>query len=490
MDTGDQRASRTVFFVFVGVQLGMILSTLDGTIVATALPTIGRDLGDSGQRSWIITGYLLAQVATMPIYGKLGDLYGRKRIYLFSLGLFTVGSMLCGLAGSLEQLVAFRVVQGLGSGGLGPLAMAIVADIVPTRQLGRWLGYQGALFAVASLIGPLTGGVFVDHLSWRWAFYINLPLAAISVAVVITKLHVPYRKIAHAIDYLGAALLTTSIASVVLVASIGGRTVAWTSPEIFGLLVLAVACAALLVGRERRATEPVLPLRMLAIPVVRIASLINITSGALFASGIYFIPIFLQQVAGVSPTRSGLLLVPFMFTTAFTTLIAGRRVEQTGRYRIWPIVGSGLTLVGVALLAMLSGDSSVWFAAAGGAVLGSGIGFIMQTSLLALQNGVELRDLGVATSTALLSRMLGVTMGAAVLSAVLQAGLPDRGAGTARQVAAAVPDVYLAAVPLALLTIVLALRMPEHALREHTNNSGTDIAGEQPPVIPTEGGLV
>ena len=366
----------------------------------------------------------------MPIYGKLGDLYGRKRIYLFSLGLFTFGSMLCGVAGSLEQLVAFRFVQGLGSGGLGPLAMAIVADIVPTRQLGRWLGYQGALFAVASLIGPLTGGVFVDHLSWRWAFYINLPLAAISVAIVITKLHVPYARITHAIDYLGAALLTSSIGAMVLVASIGGRrlrgarrrssasscsrrrVVGCSSP---GSDARRSRCFRSACSRSR---------------VVRIASLINVTSGALFASGIYFIPIFLQQVATVSPTRSGLLLIPFMFTTAATTLVAGRRVERTGRYRIWPIVGSVLTLAGIALLATLQQDSSVWFAAAAGAVLGSGIGFIMQTSLLALQNGVELRDLGVATSTALLSRMLGVTMGAAVL----ERGAPIRSSRPRRRI--------------------------------------------------------
>ena len=463
----DHRSSRAVLPVFVGVQLGMILSTLDGTIVATALPTISRDLGHASARSWIITGYLLAQVATMPIYGKLGDLYGRKRVYLFSLGLFTVGSVMCGAAQSLGQLVAFRFVQGLGSGGLGVLAMAIVADVVPARSLGRWLGYQGALFAVASLVGPLTGGVFVDHLSWRWAFYVNLPLAGVSALIVVARLHVPYQRIAHAVDYLGALLLTGALAAVVVSASVGGRSVEWASPEVVGLLAFATVCAVLLVARERRAAEPVLPLRMFAAQVVRIASLLNLTSGAIFASGIYFIPVFMQQVAGVSATKSGLLLIPFMFTTAFTTLIAGRRVERSGRYRVWPIVGSLLALVGMALLATLTRDSSVWFAAGFGAVLGSGIGFIMQTSLLALQNGVDPRDLGVATSTALLSRMLGVTLGAAVLSAVYQAR-----AGSTQTVAAiarAIPSVYLVGVPVALATIVLALRLPELALRDHTH---------------------
>ncbi len=450
--------------VFVGVQLGMILSTLDGTIVATALPTISRDLGHESARSWIITGYLLAQVATMPIYGKLGDLYGRKRVYLFSLGIFTVGSVLCGAAQTLPQLVVFRIVQGLGAGGLGVLAMAIVADVVPARSLGRWLGYQGALFAVASLIGPLTGGVFVDHLSWRWAFYVNLPLAAVSAFIVVTRLHVPYRRVAHAVDYLGAVLLTGALGAVVIGVSIGGRTVGWGSIEVIGLGVLAAMCTALLVGRERRAAEPVLPLRMFAARVVRVASLINLTSGALFASGIYFIPVFLQEVAGVSATKSGLLLIPFMFTTAFATLIAGRQVERTGRYRVWPIIGSVLGLIGTALLATLTRESSVWLVAGFGAVLGTGMGFIMQTSLLALQNGVEHRDLGVATSTALLSRMLGVTLGAAVLSAVYQAGVS--GGATVGAVAHAVSVVYLVGLPVALVTIVLALRLPEHALRD------------------------
>lgn len=466
-----QRAgARAAVGVFVGVQLGMVLSTLDSTIVATALPTIGRDLGHETQRAWVITAYLLAQIATMPVYGKIGDLYGRKRIYLFALGIFTAGSVLCGTAGSLGALVGFRFLQGLGAGGLGVLAMAIVADVVPARQLGRWLGYQGALFAVASLVGPLTGGLFVDHLSWRWAFFVNLPLAGLSAVVVVRTLYVPYRRVPHAIDAAGSLLLTAALGAVVLLASVGGREVVWASPPVFVLGALLAGCVVAFVRRERRAREPVLPLAMVTIPVVRIASLLNLTSGALFASGIYFVPVFLQQVAGVSATRSGLLLVPFMFTTAFTTLVAGRRVERTGRYRVWPIVGGVLTAVGVTLLATIDRETPIGVVALFAAVLGSGIGFIMQTTLLALQNGVEVRDLGVATSTALLARMLGVTLGASVLSAVLQAGMHQVGVPTAADVADALPAVYLVGIPIALATVVLALRLPEHALREHTGH--------------------
>jgi MFS family permease len=253
----------------------------------------------------------------------------------------------------------------------------------------------------------------------------------------------------------------------------------------------SVVLAALLLLRERRAKEPVLPLRLLAAPVVRVSSGINITSGALFASGIYFIPVFLQQVVGVTPTRSGLLLIPFMFTTAFTTLVAGRRVERSGRYRAWPILGSVLATVGVLLLASIGDATPAWVAAAFGAVLGSGIGFIMQTSLLAMQNGVAYHDLGVATSTALLSRTLGATLGAAVCSAVLQAGLPAAGTPNAAQYANAIPAVYLAVIPIALLTVVLALRLPEHALRDHAQFSVDDSGDESTlQVAAAEGGMV
>ncbi|HEY8216187.1 MAG TPA: MFS transporter, partial [Acidimicrobiia bacterium] len=328
-----ERVSRSVLIIFIGLQLGQMLSALDGTIVSTALPTISRELGHESLRSWVITSYLLAQIATMPLYGKLGDLYGRKRVFMVAVSIFTVGSMLSGVAGSMEQLLASRTVQGIGAGGIGSLAMAIVADIVPARQLGRWLGYQGAIFAGASLLGPLTGGLFVDHLSWRWAFYVNVPFAVLSIVIVSTKLHYPFQQIRHALDYAGASLLTLALTCVVLAASIGSHSNEWTSPEVVGLFLAVVALTVAFVARERRAPEPVLPLRILGTRVVRVAAGINTTSGAIFASGIYFIPVFVQQVKGLSATDSGFLLVPFMFTTAFTTLLAGRAVERTGRYR-------------------------------------------------------------------------------------------------------------------------------------------------------------
>jgi EmrB/QacA subfamily drug resistance transporter len=448
--TDRSPTSTRAVLVFVGLQIGMIISTLDGTIVATALPTIARDLGHTTDRSWVVTAFLLGQVATMPLYGRLGDLYGRKRLWLFAISLFTIASMLCGAAQSYGQLVVFRGLQGLGAGGLGVLAMAVVADVVPTRQLGRWLGYQGALFAVASLIGPLAGGLFVDHLSWRWAFYINVPLALVAVAIVVSALRLPYRRTSHAIDYPGSFLLTATLVSVVFVASVGFNV---------ALVAAALVLAAGFVVNERRAREPVVPLHLFASRISRITAGLNFTSGALFASGIYFLPAFWQQVKDLSPTTSGLLLVPFMFMTAGTTLVAGRMVERSGRYRIFPIIGGVVMTIGVGVLATVANDTPAIVAAAFGAVLGAGVGFVMQTSLLALQNSVEHRDLGSATSSALLMRILGSTIGVALWSAVFDARLPNY--------VTAVRAVYLAAIPMGVVATALALRLPERPLREH-----------------------
>jgi len=457
---------RALLIIFVGLNLGMLLSTLDGTIVATALPSIVDDIGGVTGITWVVTAYLLAQIATMPLYGKLGDVYGRKRIFLIAVGVFTVGSMLCGLAQSLDQLLAARALQGLGAGGLGPLAMGILGDLVPPRQLGRWLGYQGAIFAVGAIAGPLAGGLFVDHLSWRWAFFFNVPLALFAMAIVFVNLKVPYRRVPHSIDYLGSGLLTGALVALVLLTTAGGRSIAWTSPEAIGLMLAVVILAGLFVQRERHAAEPFVPLRLLTNSVVRVVNGLNLTSGLLFYCGIFFLPVFLQEVRGVSPTASGVLLIPFMAATALATLLAGRRVESTGRYKVWPIAGSVLMSVGVALLATLGLGTPVGVASAFAAILGAGIGFVMQTTLLALQNRVEAADLGIATSTALLSRTLGGTVGTALFGAVLAAGLPASGA-TQADYADALPMVFLVAIPFGLVSIVAAMRLQEHELRDH-----------------------
>jgi EmrB/QacA subfamily drug resistance transporter len=468
--------------MFVGLQLGQIMSTIDGTIVATALPTISRELGGLSRITWVATAYFLAQVTSLPLMGKLGDLYGRKRLWYVSVVIFIAGSMLCGAAGSINQLIAFRALQGIGGGGLGTLAMAIIADVVPARQLGRWLGYQGAIFAVSAVAGPLVGGLFIDQLSWRWGFYVNLPIALVALAIVTTTLDVPYRRIPHAIDYAGGALLTLTLICLVVLTSAGGEDLAWTSPAILALGAGAVGLGALFIARERRAREPVMPLRLFADSDTRVVLALNFTSGVLLSCAIYFLPVFLQEVAGVSPLQSGLLLAPTMFGAALGTLIAGRRVEQVGRYRHWPIIGSICMAVGMALLATMGISTPALAAIAYGGILGLGVGFVMQTTLLAMQNNVEHRDLGIATSTALLFRLLGPTIGIPVFGAVLNARLPDDGARTAAAFAEAVPAVFLVAVPVAIASIVIARFLQDRPLREHAH-FGPDTLTAAPAVV-------
>ena len=459
---------RRVILVFIGVQLVQVLSSMDTTIVATALPTISHDLGGFSRVTWVITAYSLGLVASMPLWGKLGDLHGRKKALLAAVGIFLVGSMLCGLAQSMNQLLAARLLQGLGGGGIGTVSMAVIADIVPARQIGRWLGYSGVAFAVASVIGPVVGGLFVDHLSWRWAFYINVPIGILGMVMVMLHLRVPYKRLPHALDWQGSLLLMGALTSFVVVATIGGTDFAWTSAKALALIAAVAVFGVLFIARERQAPEPVLPLRLFGDGVMRVATLVNLTSGLLFYCGIFFVPLFMQEVHGVSPTSSGLVLTPLMFGAAFGTTISGRRVERSGRIRTWPIAGSIVMSAGIGLLVTLRADTPVPAAAAYVLVMGLGIGFVMQPSLLAAQNSAAANDLGTATSTALLFRMMGSTIGVPVFGGILNAGLPDANR-TAANFAHALPPVFLAALPVGLVSILIATRLPERPLRETTH---------------------
>ncbi len=451
--------------VFVGVQLAQVMSSLDGTIVATALPTITDDLGGFNRVTWVITAYVLGVVATMPLYGKIGDLYGRRRVMMAAIVLFLVASAGCGLAPTMDTLLLARFVQGLGGGGLGALSMAVVADVVPARRLGRWMGYQGVIFAISSVSGPLVGGLFVDHLSWRWAFLINLPVGAVSLTVVAVHLRVPYRRVPHRLDWPGSLLLASALACLVLIATLGGNEVPWASGRMAVLVVGLVGLTVLFVLREQRAPEPVLPLSLLADPVIRVSAAVNLTSGLLIWCGIFFVPLFVQEVRGLTPTRAGFVLMPLMFGAAVGTLVAGRRVERSGAYRTWPITGSVLMLVGVGLLATIGIDTPVLAVAGFALVLGTGVGLVMQPSLLAAQNAAPPAALGIATSTALLCRSIGNTIGTPIFGGVLNAGL----AGSARDpadFADALPVVFLAATPVALVSIVIAWRLQDRPLRD------------------------
>ncbi len=451
--------------VFVGVQLAQVMGSLDGTIVATALPTITDELGGFSRVTWVITAYVLGVVATMPLYGKIGDLYGRRRVLLVAIALFLAASAGCGLAPTMDTLLVARFVQGLGGGGLGALTMAVIADVVPARQLGRWMGYQGVIFAVASVSGPLVGGFFVDHLSWRWAFLINLPVGAVSMLVVVTRLKLPYRRVPHALDWRGSVLLASSLAGLVLIATLGGNEVPWGSGRMVALAAGTVALFLLFLRQEGRAQEPVLPLSLLRDGVMRVCVVVNFTSGLLLWCGIFFIPLFVQEVRGVTPTRAGFTLMPLMFGAAAGTLVAGRRVERSGAYRTWPFSGSILMLVGMGLLATLGGATPLLTVGLFALVLGTGAGFVLQPSLLAAQNAAPAKDLGIATSTALLFRSLGNTVGIPIFGGILNAQLAGAGRGTSA-FADAVPVVFLAAVPVAAVSVVVAWRLQDRPLRE------------------------
>lgn len=458
---------RGVLVAFVGLQLAQIMGTLDGTIVATALPSITNDLGGFSRVTWVVTAYALAGVATMPLHGKLGDIFGRKRMLLIALAVFLVASLACGAAQTMNQLLVGRFVQGVGGGGLAALPMAALADIVPARKLGRWMSYQGVMFAVASIAGPLVGGLFVDHLSWRWAFLVNLPLGVLAAVIVAARLPAPVRVVAHRLDWGGSALLVVGLSALVVVATLGGTELAWTSPAIITLALAIPLVLVAFVWREAVAPEPALPLGLLRDPIVRIAVGVNFTSGVLIWCGIFFIPLFVQQVRGVSPTAAGLTLMPLMFGAAVGTLVSGRHVERSGAYRRWPLIGSVLMTVGVGLLATVGSTTSGPIVGFHGMVLGMGIGFVMQPSLLAAQNGAPVEHLGTATSTTLLFRSLGATIGVPIFGGILNSSL----AGTessAADFATAIQRVFLAGVPVGLVSIVVALRLRDKPLRDQS----------------------
>jgi EmrB/QacA subfamily drug resistance transporter len=457
------RTPRGVVVVFIGLCIGMMLGAIDATIVATALPSIVRELDGEQQLSWIATAYLLFLMASTPLYGKLGDLYGRKRIFQIAILIFLTGSMLAGLSRTMGQLVACRAVQGMGAGGLSSLGMAITADIVAARERGRFLGYQGLMFSIASVGGPFVGGVVVDHLSWRWIFYVNVPVGLLALLIVSSRLHVVYPRVPHAVDYLGATLLVGCVMSLVLVTSLGGDEVAWGSPLIVILSALVPVLLVAFIARERRAPEPVLPLRLLRNPILAVAATVNGLSALLFFATIYFLPVFFQQVKGVSPTRSGLLLIPFMLGTVTGTISSGRAVTRTGRYKPFPVAGGVVMVAGVLLLSTAGTGTSIASVAAYGAILGLGLGLALQVLLLAGQNAVPPRHLGTATSTVIFARALYGSVGLAVLGTILVNRLEFHRASVsdATAYAESLQVVFLAALPVAVAALVVTLLLRE-----------------------------
>jgi EmrB/QacA subfamily drug resistance transporter len=424
--TDERLTGRALGTVFMALMLGMFLAALDQTIVSTALPTIVGDLGGLNHLSWVVTAYLLAATISTPLYGKLGDTIGRKPVFLAAILIFLAGSMLAGLSQTMDELVGFRALQGVGAGGLMVGAQAIIGDLVPPRERGRYMGLIGSVFAVASVAGPLLGGFLVEDLSWRWVFYVNVPIGALAVVIVVTRLHLHTPRRSHKIDYIGAALLSGCVGALILLATWGGTQYAWGSPTIIALGITGLALLALFIWWEGRAVEPILPLRLFRSSVFSIANAMGFTIGMAMFGAIIFIPLFLQIVYGASPTSSGLRLLPLMAGLLVALIFSGRVISAVGRYKVFPIAGTAILICGMYLLSLLKVGTAPWLASVYMLVVGVGIGLVMQVLVLVVQNDVRPQDIGVATSTATFFRSVGGAFGVAIFGTIFATRLSEQ----------------------------------------------------------------
>jgi EmrB/QacA subfamily drug resistance transporter len=449
-------AAGRVRVIFPALLLVLLLASLDQTIVSTALPTIVGDLGGLSHLSWVVTAYLLASTVVGPLYGKLGDLYGRKVLLQVAIVVFLIGSALCGLSQSMTELIAFRALQGLGGGGLIVLTMATVGDIIPPRERGRYQGFFGAVFGISTVIGPLLGGFFVDNLTWRWIFYVNVPLGLIALGVIAVAFQPRADHLQHRIDYLGAAVLTAGLSAIVLFTSLGGTTYAWSSPLILALIAIAVVMVVLFPFVELHAAEPILPLSLFRNRTFVVTSAVGFIIGLALFGAVTYLPLYLQVVKGHSPTVSGLLITPMMAGLLVTSILSGNLISRFGHYRPFPIAGTAVATCGLFLLSRIAVSTSTLYTALSMVVLGLGLGMVMQVLVLAVQNSVDYHDLGVATSGSTLFRQIGGSIGVSAFGAIFSSRL-------ATELASRVPagaHIPSAANPAVVKHLPAALRTP------------------------------
>ncbi len=512
---GGALSHRRIMIIYSALMLGMLLAALDQTIVATALPTIVGDLGGLNHLSWVVTAYLITSTCSTPIYGKLGDLHGRKRVFQAAIIIFLAGSVLAGLAQSMIELIIFRGVQGLGAGGLMALAMAIIGDILSPRQRGRYQGYMIGTFSLASVAGPAIGGFLTETLSWRWCFYVNIPIGIAALIVTSSVLNLPFHRIEHRIDYAGAGLLVAAVAALLLITVWGGTSYGWASVEIVSLIAATGILVVLFVWREGRAEEPVLPLRLFRNSVFNVTNAAGFLAAMAMFGGTVYLPLFLQLVTGLSPTLSGLLLLPLIVGMTITSIATGRIIARTGRYKAWPIIGSLLMPTGMYLLSLMTTHTPVWKAGLYMIPLGAGVGMIMPVMIVAIQNATAQEDLGTATSSNVFFRSMGSAFGVAIFGSIMNIRLaywlprlvPKTGVQVSASSVAFSPaavhrlpgpvqtgiidafahslhTVFLVATPIALLTLPFALLLKELPLRDdaYIRSATVSAVGGEPQV--------
>jgi EmrB/QacA subfamily drug resistance transporter len=490
----SRQPRRTVLVAFSAMMLATLLAALDQTIVATALPRIASDLHGFADLSWVVTAYLVSSTVTVPLYGKLSDLYGRRRLFVVSISIFVAGSALCAAAQTLGQLVAMRALQGIGAGGLLPLSQAAIADLFSPRERGRYQGFIGAMWAIAAVAGPLLGGTLTDHASWRWIFVLNLPLGVLALVVVLRNLPASYQVRRHEIDYPGAVALVIAVTGVLLATAWGGVTYAWDSAQVVGAAAVGVIGFATFLRLEGRAREPLLPLALFRRPVFAVTSSASLVIGALLFGVTIYVPVFVQGVLGHSATDAGVVLIPLSLGWVASAFVSGQLIARTGRYRVFPIVGATLVLLGMLMLTLLDTRTSSLTVAVALAITGFGFGVTWPTYVVATQNAVDPTQLGVATATLQFFRTMGGSLAVAALGAVLTNRLTDEltthlgraaagrvdtdqlvqggahvptslRAGIAAALDAALDPVFIALVPLAAIGVALALALKERPLR-------------------------